>query len=548
MPAKIPKLERPKGTTNWTFRVGTPPKLIGVHGLKKTHRLNTNESSHARAVRAQPAVLAAHFNRWVLAEAAVNKGPPEPRAIQMLARKGYERRLVSLAKEVGLDGFSGQFAESDAPIDPSAPSLRLTEEPDESAAYITRVVTALEGSLAGLPTDGDGDALVATLGTLADTARELLREFDLLDAPPVVSTLAEELLRAEYSAHQRLLSFARGHRPLYDFAADRPALDASFLAPSQGGQLSLPSTRLTIGDLTEAWIAKREPGADTAESYPKLAAQFAEFVGHKPADQVNRRDAAQWAKSLRQQGYKVSGIKRRQFAALSAIYGVAVADADTPDIEANPFLGHDLGKAKTQSPAPYSDCQARALLEAARDAKQPFHRWATWLMAYTGLRVGETAQLCPEDFRTTDGVHYLALDPDKHQIKTSRPRLVPLHEHLIAEGLLEFVESCQKGQPLFADYVKPDKNKSRNTNASKRMAGWASKHVPEHPEGKRTVPSHSWRHRLTDLLRENPDCHADARMAMLGHEEKGTKGRYGTGHSMKALYDQALRGIPRQCP
>ena len=75
-------------------------------------------------------------------------------------------------------------------------------------------------------------------------------------------------------------------------------------------------------------------------------------------------------------------------------------------------------------------------------------RWVPWICAYTGARVNEITQLTPADFGIEEGFHYIRLDATA--TKTRDYRKVPLHEHLLEEGLLNYVRSRGK-RPLFYD-------------------------------------------------------------------------------------------------
>jgi integrase len=63
-----------------------------------------------------------------------------------------------------------------------------------------------------------------------------------------------------------------------------------------------------------------------------------------------------------------------------------------------------------------------------------------WLCAYTGARVGEITQLRKGDVIKRDGIHALKITPEAGTVKNAQARVVPLHQHLIAQGSLKFVE------------------------------------------------------------------------------------------------------------
>jgi integrase len=98
--------------------------------------------------------------------------------------------------------------------------------------------------------------------------------------------------------------------------------------------------------------------------------------------------------------------------------------------------------------------EARTILQAAlavKDTKKPSgaaKRWVPWLCAYSGARVGEITQLRGNDVQRRGNLYVMRLLPEAGSIKTGQARTVPLHEHLIEQGFVQFVQARGKG-PLF---------------------------------------------------------------------------------------------------
>ncbi|MFX7556085.1 tyrosine-type recombinase/integrase, partial [Acinetobacter baumannii] len=76
-------------------------------------------------------------------------------------------------------------------------------------------------------------------------------------------------------------------------------------------------------------------------------------------------------------------------------------------------------------------------------------RWVPRLLAYTGARVAEMTRLESKHIQFGAGVWAI----DIQQSKNGRPRIVPIHLHLITQGFLEFVRE-REGSPLFFDVEK----------------------------------------------------------------------------------------------
>ena len=69
-------------------------------------------------------------------------------------------------------------------------------------------------------------------------------------------------------------------------------------------------------------------------------------------------------------------------------------------------------------------------------------RWVPWLCAYTGARPGEMTQLRGADVIEREGIHGLRITPEAGTVKNKKTRVVPIHDHLIEQGFLEFVKEA----------------------------------------------------------------------------------------------------------
>ena len=109
--------------------------------------------------------------------------------------------------------------------------------------------------------------------------------------------------------------------------------------------------------------------------------------------------------------------------------------------------------------------EAKVILRAAlavsntRDAFPRAKRWVMWLCAYSGARAGEVTQLRGVDVIPRGDFYAMRLTPEAGSIKTGNARTVPLHEHLIAQGFIDFVRA-QGGGPLFHNVRAADTGRS----------------------------------------------------------------------------------------
>jgi integrase len=94
------------------------------------------------------------------------------------------------------------------------------------------------------------------------------------------------------------------------------------------------------------------------------------------------------------------------------------------------------------------------------------------------------------------GIEAMKISPEAGTIKTGKARVVPLHEHLKAQGFLEFVKASGKG-PLFytAGAVASDDptnpKKPRYVKTREHIATWVRSLKISDPE---VSPNHAWRH------------------------------------------------------
>jgi integrase len=94
--------------------------------------------------------------------------------------------------------------------------------------------------------------------------------------------------------------------------------------------------------------------------------------------------------------------------------------------------------------AKYDDVQVLKILNSVNTQKQIARKWVCWLAAYTGARRGEIIQLRKQDVRIDSKTnrYYLLITPNAGPLKTENAnRRVPLHNSLINEGFMTYVES-----------------------------------------------------------------------------------------------------------
>lgn len=168
----------------------------------------------------------------------------------------------------------------------------------------------------------------------------------------------------------------------------------------------------------------------------------------------------------------------------------------------------------------YSVGEMRSFVSYAINHADGWLKWIILLLAYTGARRGEIAtltkaQVCFDD----DSIrHYLLITDGKTD---NAARQVPLHQHLIQLGFLEFVESCD--HQLFPEVSGSNMNKiSKETAELRERLG-----IPYRDIHNQRRIVHSFRHSVVTAASGwmNNIAHLQQ---VIGHEKTGTgiTGRY----------------------
>ena len=139
------------------------------------------------------------------------------------------------------------------------------------------------------------------------------------------------------------------------------------------------------------------------------------------------------------------------------------------------------------------------------------------------------------------GIHFIRIDADA--AKMGEYREVPLHDHLITQGLLAYKDSC-KGRPLFYDPGRSRGGKEAGRHfrkAGEHLARWIrSEEVGVTDE--KVAPNHGWRHRFSSLAR-HVDMHMDIQNIIQGHAGDKVASDYGDAW-IEAAYREIMK-IPR---
>jgi integrase len=364
---------------------------------------------------------------------------------------------------------------------------------------------------------------------------------------PIVDRLllARGISRVDVPSRARLLSaFWLALKDAFDLRANRSRGDYSRDPKAERfpewtpvrSTISL-SKKVSLIGLVEAWWQEaqatgRKPS--TYESYRRTVANLAEFLGHDDATRVTPADVAAF-KSYRlsttnpRDGKRVSPrtVKDTDLAGLKSVFGWAVTNSKLPSNPAK-RVSISLGKRRSMRRG-FNDAEAVAILRAVssveRGGERPetyaAKRWVPWLLAYTGARVGEMAQLRKEDVRQ-QGKHWVAtITPDAGTVKTDEARHVVLHPHLVELGFIDFVKGARSGH-LFLRPSAKGGVLGPLQGVKNRLAEFVRAVVPD----KKVDPNHGWRHRFKTVCRE-VGVDTEVRDYIQGHAPKTVAEQYG---------------------
>ncbi|MBB3566072.1 site-specific integrase [Rhizobium sp. BK491] len=349
-------------------------------------------------------------------------------------------------------------------------------------------------------------------GNLNDTALERLvgdriERYRRLGNTTVVNgsdewrTLARALCMSEYEALARVAERDQG-----DFAG-KP--DAPMLAKAvEIDEVAADVKVSEFNNLTfEAVIQEKERRTGnglgghvksdaTLKKYRNAVHDFEQFRRSKKVATVTLEEGEAWRDGMLEAGALSRKTISDKLAAIRAILGWAQDQAKgrlfPNHPKGTPFDHLDMPVAEETDSATrtYSLEQARIVLKAARARiDKPNFRWIPWLLAYSGMRVGEALQLDKTDVFELEGHWFIHVRVGNGRTtKTKKARKIPVHQALIAEGFTDFVKNLPAGR-LFPG----------GTAEDQRIREWLHdgplKEMEDAPP-----PNHGFRHLFEDAL------------------------------------------------
>ena len=311
---------------------------------------------------------------------------------------------------------------------------------------------------------------------------------------------------------------------------------------------------VTITHMFDGYARQDGSNPQTVKQFRAIIAHLISFLGHDEAKRVSHADVVRWREFLRTEQTR-SG-KPRTAKTINDSYLSAVSAAFSYGlnmlwVEANPVAA--IAKVRVVKSAKLRDRDfnkeeqkliLRAALMPAGGKLSPervfARRWVPWLCAYTGARVNEMTQLRRQDVTEIDGVWAIRITPEAGRVKNKEARIVPLHEHLVAQGFLSAIRD--KHGPLF--YNPASSLGSSDRGQYKKVGMFLAKWVRSDLciTDSDIMPNHAWRHTFKTIYQE-AGIEERAADYMQGHASKGQGRKYGA-NTIFALASQ-LAKFPR---
>lgn len=360
---------------------------------------------------------------------------------------------------------------------------------------------------------------------------DLLASREMSVTDDSAAMLLDELAEVYLALFDRLQRRAAGDHGADPMLIALPALDVTIPTPPQAAPkpaTKAPKAAVSITDLFERYGKSGSANLRTVSKWRPHVRSFVQHLGHDDATRVTRGDLNRWVEALVARGLAKATITDSYVPAVRVALAIAFEDELIP---ANPASGLKVRapKAVQTQDRDHSTEAAETILRATvgpHGAVSGRHslarRWVPWICAYTGARVGEITQLRALDIREEEGVWVFRITPEAGSTKDSKARSVPIHSHLIEQGILELAQADDP-TPLFYDVPKGGGSKVNplSKQRASKLAEWVRGLGVTTPQ-----PNHGWRHRWKTLARR-AKIEAELRDAIQGHVPRTESEDYG---------------------
>lgn len=325
------------------------------------------------------------------------------------------------------------------------------------------------------------------------------------------------------------------------------AADPSPADPSPAGPIAAAATGkppVPLRSLFKSYGKEAQLSPATVKRWSPVVDRLVGHLGHDDADAITRADVVAWKDSLLDGGMKNITVRDVYLAAAKALLQFAVDQGRLPENPAKEVKVRVRKKVKEREKG-FDGEEAKTILAATL---RPFsrliseemaaaRRWLPWIGAYTGARINELTPLSAADFVKRDGIWMIRIRGANNKTRTYRE--VPIHGHLIEQGLLDYAKSRGK-RPLFYDPGRSRGGKDSNPHHKKvaeRIAEWVRSLGIEG-----VAPNHGWRHRFSSVARF-VGMPQDVRNIIQGHAGAKVADDYGETWPLVALRE--IEKLPR---
>ena len=279
--------------------------------------------------------------------------------------------------------------------------------------------------------------------------------------------------------------------------------------------------RLTLKELLAEWVKARKPS--NPDQVRVSVERFETLHGRLLLSQITKTHVREFRNHLAGSELMDSTASKR-FRWVKTLLRWAVSDAY---LDSNPGEGVEWQREKVKASAEksrrsFTPAEVRNLLVLA-DKQSADVRWFMHLLAFTGARPEEIAQLAPDDITEVQGVLCIRIHDQGARTIKNRASLrdVPVHRALVDAGFLDFVAGRAGRELLFA--VKPSKAGRLYTCLRQPIARLIRREIPD-----KRAKNYSFRDAFIDAMRrvEAPE---DVSHQLVGHVARGREihERYG---------------------
>lgn len=299
-----------------------------------------------------------------------------------------------------------------------------------------------------------------------------------------------------------------------------------------------PAASMTMKDVIDEQVMRRSLGSGAKPLPQKSVNKFVqvarEFAAHRNSDDatnITAREIDSWMVSLMREGKLTNTtIAQRIFNLGTVIEWTRKLSHGELYVYGNPVkkVTPPVGQSVRSEDRTMKLDEARTILLASRKQAKPELRWVPWLLAYSGARVNEIAQLTANDFFRFEGRWFYRITSEggKRVKVEASIRRVPIHPDVIAEGFLSYLTEKQRETNARLFPVRTIQNLHKWIRNDLKL------------DRKELAPNHGWRHLFEDL-------------ALLANMNESAK-RYitgrTTGHSSEGYgkSDAALLGLAEE--